>query len=97
MSDGTLQFVGRSDGLVKIRGFRIELSEIEASLIEHASVRAAAVTVLKHGDLSELAAFVVLEATSRRWTAATSSNSCASVCPTTWCRDISMLWTVCRK
>jgi non-ribosomal peptide synthetase-like protein len=61
MTDGSLQFVGRSDGLVKIRGFRIELSEVEAALIEHPSIQVAAVTVLRHGDLAELAAFVVLE------------------------------------
>jgi amino acid adenylation domain-containing protein len=41
--DGTLQFVGRRDQQVKIRGFRIQLSEIEARLIEHASVREAVV------------------------------------------------------
>jgi non-ribosomal peptide synthetase-like protein len=59
MRDRTLQYVGRLDSQVKIRGFRIELAEIEAVLIEHASVRAAAVTVHRRREENELAAFVV--------------------------------------
>ncbi|WP_213942324.1 amino acid adenylation domain-containing protein, partial [Pseudomonas sp. dw_612] len=43
LSDGTLQFQGRSDFQVKLRGFRIELGEIEAALREHPQVREAAV------------------------------------------------------
>ncbi len=38
LSDGTLDFLGRSDNQVKIRGFRIELDEIEAALLQHPSV-----------------------------------------------------------
>jgi non-ribosomal peptide synthetase-like protein len=57
--NGELQYVARNDGLVKIRGFRVELSEIEAVLVEHPSVRGAAVAVLRHGEMTELAAFVV--------------------------------------
>jgi len=59
MRDRRLQYVGRLDSQVKIRGFRIELAEIEAVLIEHASVRAAAVAVHRRREENELAAFVV--------------------------------------
>ena len=43
LSDGNIEFVGRTDFQVKIRGFRIELGEIEARLSEHPGVREAVV------------------------------------------------------
>jgi amino acid adenylation domain-containing protein len=43
--DGTVEFIGRKDEQVKIRGYRIELRAIEARLIEHGSVKEAAVAV----------------------------------------------------
>ncbi|MBV8769321.1 MAG: amino acid adenylation domain-containing protein, partial [Hyphomicrobiales bacterium] len=42
-SDGTIEFLGRSDFQVKIRGFRIELGEIEARLGEYPGVQQVAV------------------------------------------------------
>src|SRR5215471_12257914 len=59
---GALQFLGRADAQIKIRGFRVELSEIEAVLMEHLSIQAAAVNPVEFGNLKELAAHVVLEA-----------------------------------
>jgi len=59
---GALQFLGRADAQIKIRGFRVELSEIEAVLMEHKSIQAAAVNLVEFGNLKELAAYVVLEA-----------------------------------
>ena len=58
--DGELETLGRIDGQVKIRGFRTELSEIEAVLLEHPTVRAAAVNkVVDHEGVEKLAAYVV--------------------------------------
>ncbi len=59
-SDGDLEFFGRIDSQVKIRGFRVELSEIEAVLLEHKSVRSAAVRLFERNGLQELAAYVTL-------------------------------------
>ncbi|HZQ14401.1 MAG TPA: Pls/PosA family non-ribosomal peptide synthetase [Pseudolabrys sp.] len=59
LPNGELQFLGRADAQIKIRGFRVELSEIEAVLMEHAGIRAAAVTMVEFGSLKELAAYVV--------------------------------------
>lgn len=45
LPNGELEYGGRIDSQVKLRGFRIELEEIEAALLEHASVREAIVAV----------------------------------------------------
>ena len=43
LNNGTIEFLGRIDHQVKIRGFRIELGEIESRLLNHESVKEAAV------------------------------------------------------
>ncbi|RJL21434.1 non-ribosomal peptide synthetase/MFS transporter [Bailinhaonella thermotolerans] len=43
--DGTLEFLGRTDGQIKLRGLRIELGEIESALRDQPGVRDAAVLV----------------------------------------------------
>lgn len=59
--DGELEYLGRLDGQVKLRGFRIEPGEIEAALLQHATVRDAAVVVRNSPAGTEyLAAYLVL-------------------------------------
>lgn len=58
--DGNLQFLGRLDQQVKIRGHRIEMAEVEAALLRHDGVRAAAAIAVRNGDSEEmLAAYYV--------------------------------------
>ena len=59
LSDGSIQFLGRSDRQVNIQGLRIELGEIEAVLSQSDLVQEAAV-VVKENSLSEtLVAYIV--------------------------------------
>lgn len=43
LSDGNIEFIGRSDGQVKIRGYRVELGEIESQLRKHQKIKEAVV------------------------------------------------------
>lgn len=43
LEDGSIDYLGRIDGQIKIRGHRVECGEIEARLLSHPGVRAAAV------------------------------------------------------
>lgn len=58
-TDGSLNFIGRTDHQVKIRGFRIELGEIEAVLVEHPGVTDAVVIARENGSDVTLVAYVV--------------------------------------
>ncbi|MFT7840518.1 AMP-binding protein [Saccharothrix sp. BKS2] len=44
--DGMLELTGRLDDMVKVRGFRVEPAAVEAILVDHPAVRAAAVVAV---------------------------------------------------
>ncbi|CTP91662.1 non-ribosomal peptide synthetase [Xanthomonas graminis] len=48
--DGVLEFLGRADAQLKIRGHRVEPGEVEAALLCHPAIAAAAVAGHRDGD-----------------------------------------------
>ncbi|MBO0132033.1 non-ribosomal peptide synthetase [Agrobacterium burrii] len=59
-SDGTIDYLGRSDSQLKIRGYRIEPAEVENALVAQTGVKRAAVVGRKTQDGSiRLVAYVV--------------------------------------
>ncbi|MGP1384409.1 MAG: amino acid adenylation domain-containing protein [Thainema sp.] len=60
LSNGTLEFLGRTDDQIKLRGYRIELGEITAVLQQHPAVQQA-ITLLRTDspEISRLVAYVV--------------------------------------
>src|SRR6185369_2129293 len=62
LADGELAFLGRTDDQVKVRGVRLEPGEVEAALLRHPGVRAAAVGLRGEGDEARLVAWIVPEA-----------------------------------
>ena len=59
LSDGQIEFVGRSDRQLKVRGFRIEPAEVEEALIRLPHVAAAFVGITEARGVSQLTAWVV--------------------------------------
>ena len=61
-NDGTLEFLGRKDGMVKIRGFRVELGAVEAALRNCSGVEEAAATTFADANgAMQIAAFLVAQ------------------------------------
>ena len=58
-ADGTLDYLGRRDDQIKVRGMRIELGEVEAALLAHPDVRAAAAAVRTDGGEPALVGYLV--------------------------------------
>jgi amino acid adenylation domain-containing protein len=50
LPDGNIEFIGRIDDQIKIRGYRIETGEIEAALLDHASVESVIVTAFENSN-----------------------------------------------
>lgn len=59
--NGDLIFCGRNDNQVKLNGYRIELEEIESFLIQHKSVKEAAVILIGLEKLNYICAFIVAD------------------------------------
>lgn len=58
LSNGELEFVGRSDDQVKIRGYRIELGEIELALANHKTIIQSSILARRNGtNENELIAY----------------------------------------
>jgi acyl-coenzyme A synthetase/AMP-(fatty) acid ligase len=61
LADGNLEYVGRLDQMLKVRGYRVEPGEVEAALLAHHRIRAAAVTAARSSEGMVLIAFVLAD------------------------------------
>lgn len=74
--DGVLEHAGRLDAQVKVRGIRVDPGEVEAHLLRHPGVAAAAVVGTTASDRTVLAAYVV---PSPSWIAASEADLVADL------------------
>ncbi|MGD2087718.1 MAG: amino acid adenylation domain-containing protein [Candidatus Aminicenantes bacterium] len=64
LSDGTIEFLGRTDLQLKIRGFRVEPGEIETQLLKHNKIKAAVIIASENKDSENqqsLYAYIVVD------------------------------------
>lgn len=61
LSNGRIEYLGRSDFQIKLRGYRIELGEIENQLAGYPGIATAVVVVKKQNDNKVLVAYYVVE------------------------------------
>lgn len=59
LDNGSIEYLGRKDGMVKVRGYRIEVGEIENVLLAREDINHAAVVAMKAGDTNKLVCFYV--------------------------------------
>lgn len=60
-SDGSIEYIGRSDFQVKLRGFRIELNEIELAIEQQNNIKQCVVKSFKEGEEQVLVAYITLK------------------------------------
>lgn len=61
LSDGNIEYLGRTDHQVKIRGNRIELGEIETALRQHPEIKESVVTVDSSDDSPILTGYYIAD------------------------------------
>jgi amino acid adenylation domain-containing protein len=61
LTNGEIEFVGRSDDQVQVRGFRVEPGEVERALLRVPGMLEAAVVAHGRGDTKRLVAYIVLD------------------------------------
>ncbi|MFG6179648.1 AMP-binding protein, partial [Halomonas sp. THAF12] len=59
LSNGEIEYLGRTDNQLKMRGYRIEPGEIETTLYSHHSIEEALVTSMNVGEDTRLVGYVV--------------------------------------
>jgi amino acid adenylation domain-containing protein/non-ribosomal peptide synthase protein (TIGR01720 family) len=65
MSDGNIEFIGRSDNQIKIRGFRVEIEEIEKLINSNFNIRESVVISQGLGEDKQLVAYYTVKDTSQ--------------------------------
>lgn len=60
-ADGEITFIGRNDHQIKFNGYRIELEEIESFLVQHESIKNAAVILMRESNLDFICAYMVTD------------------------------------